>query len=205
MKIRRARPPRPTRGVAMAPRAPYMPGSTVGTPATRYYFTTHPIIVRVDSRRKPKRSINHDRHLKVGQLTPTRLLASGCFEAGEQKEVGSTALQAAGGRCASGGVRSAPLLTDPARLSVASKLPPVSGRSDHPSFPSALLAGRAMFRVFPTTSCWVRHRAFPDSQAVRRRSFTPAAFHFLLSVPPEEGTAVPLAFCPAISSFRLLW
>lgn len=62
--------------------------------------------------------------------------------------MGSTALQAAGGRCASGGVRSAPLLTDPARLSVASKLPPVSGRSDHLSFPSALLAGRAMFRFF---------------------------------------------------------
>lgn len=63
--------------------------------------------------------------------------------------MGSTALQAAGGRCVSGGVRSAPSLTDPARLSVASKLPPVSvGRSDHLSFPSALLAGRAMFSLF---------------------------------------------------------
>ena len=73
-----------------------------------------------------------------------------CFEAGEQEEVGPTALQAEGGRCASGGVRSAPSLTGPARLSVASKLSRVRAlRSDHLSFPSALLAGRAMFRFFP--------------------------------------------------------
>lgn len=121
--------------------------------------------------------------------------------------MGSVALQAAGGRCASGGARSGPSLTDPARLSVASKLPPVSAvRSDHLSFPSALLAGRARFRLLlSTTSCWVRHRACPDAQALRPRAFTPAAFHFLLSVPPKEGdTAVPLAFCllPLAISFR---
>lgn len=93
---------------------------------------------------------NTTRHLTEGQLTPTRLHASVCFEAGEQEEVGPTALQAEGGRCASGGVRSAPSLTGPARLSVASKLSRVRAlRSDHLSFPSALLAGRAMFRFFP--------------------------------------------------------
>lgn len=182
----------------MATRARYMPLSTVGIPATRYYYCCC-----CSTAGGNQNAPTTTRHLVVGQLTPTRLLASGCFEA---RDVGSTAFQAAGGRCATSCVRSAPSLAAPARLSVASKLPPMSvGRSDHPSFPSALLAGWAMFRFFSVTSCWVRHRASPDSHAVRPRSFTPATFHFLLCVPPqEEGTAVPLAFCPAIF-FPLSW